>query len=437
LSDPEKMKNFIAFVLFSILLIACSKQTDIDPALQIKSSGLFTYTIIPEGDGTVTFKADSTQIIKEYLWDFGDRTTPTTTTIGTVSHIFTKNMSFQVKLTAKNSNNQVVDTKGVVVNSRLARTFDDLPANERSTIRILHVLTTNESLYHKDVTTQLKNAAFKDYTDKVFKDFINRTGLSAPKEFENLSFEHILYMLPPEDTLKFYTGRDPDAYFKQLLVSPKETTYQNILKMKQKVAASRICFLMENPVTSVITTPSSISRTYKYNYAGYAPYEGGYIVAFNIGVITHEMGHSFGFAHDTQRDSRYWPLMMAPETKVIGAESLLWSDLRELQVNELNHNLLKLKNSPPFGGEFVIPEYWKFLFPNNPILENLTLKGIATTPYYTSGIDLVSTLKKTLIEQYNIKIAPNLYNSITDKPKISGSRISIDIGSFSNINQCQ
>lgn len=64
------MKNLIAFVLFSILLIACSKQTDIDPALQVKSSGLFTYTIISEGDGNVTFKADSTQIIKEYLWDF-------------------------------------------------------------------------------------------------------------------------------------------------------------------------------------------------------------------------------------------------------------------------------------------------------------------------------------------------------------------------------
>lgn len=431
------MKNLIAFVLFSIILIACSKQTDIDPALQVKSSGLFTYTIIPEGDGKVTFKADSTQIIKEYLWDFGDGTTPTTTTIGTVSHTFTKNISFQVKLTAKNNNNQVIDTKGVAVNSRLARTFDDLPVNESSTIRILHVLTTNESLYHKDVTAQLKNAAFKDYTDKVFKDFISRTGLPAPKEFENLSFEHILYMLTPEDTLKFYTGRDPDAYLKQLLVSPKETTYQNILKIKQKVAASRICFLMENPVTSVSITPSSISRTYKYNYAGYSPYEGGYIATFNIAVITHEMGHSFGFSHDIQRDSRYWPLMMAPETKVIGTDPLLWSDLRELQVNGLSYNLLRLKNIPPFGGEFVIPDYWKFLYPNNPILEKFTLKAIATTPYYTSGIDLVSTLKKALIEQYNIKIAPNLYNSITDKPKISGSRISVIISPASSINYCK
>ena len=186
---------------------------------------------------------------------------------------------------------------------------------------------------------------------------------------------------------------------------------------------------MLNPIISASFDPNvnGIVTKRKYNYAGYAPYEGSYVAAFNnTGVVTHEMGHSFGFAHDNQRDSRYWPLMMGTETQVVNNGNLLWVTERELQIQGFSHQLVRLKSLSPFGGDFVVPQYWQsLLYPNNPVIEKFELKNIATTPYYKSGIDLITTLKQALIEQYNIKLAPDSVKSISEKLILKNGRIGI------------
>jgi hypothetical protein len=158
-----------------------------------------------EGDGRVDFKADSTQIVKEFVWDFGDGTTPVTTTVGIISHTFTKNTNFQVKLSAKNNAGQVSETKAIIINSRLARSIEDVPANELNKIRILHIILGTEKGINPEF--EIKNDPF-NYLNTVFQQFISNHPQPHNAIYNNLAFENYFYKVNSEDSTYIYNNQD-------------------------------------------------------------------------------------------------------------------------------------------------------------------------------------------------------------------------------------
>ncbi|MBD2704831.1 PKD domain-containing protein [Spirosoma sp. BT702] len=403
------MRLTFFFLTVIILTLQSCKKTEADVDLVPKGSALFSYQVTPEGDGKVVFMADSSQKVREFIWDFGDGTTASVVTAKT-THIFKKNKLFQVRLVAKNNASQLTDTKTIDVTTRFARTFEDLPASQRDTIRVLYVITSfDKRSGYRDIAENPNQPIYNAYLNQVFIKFLERRIPNHPKELDNLVFKGIPYVLSPEDTLKFYNNGDSDSYSKALFKDPQDALYQKILAKKRQVGASRLFFCMLDP-----GKPGLDHYQNTFDYVGYAPIGGGYVAAFTIPVIVHEMGHSLGFAHDNERDSRRMPLMNAGTTLVFGNEPAIWSSLRELQYKDYEHQLVKIKLLPPLSGEEVVPWYWRpILYPNNTVLDIITLKDRATTPFYGSDSNLVTTLSQALIDQYNIKVSPNICTSIT------------------------
>lgn len=237
------MKQFITLLLFSIqILNSCTSKIEIHPTLQIKTGGLFTYTIVSEGDGKIDFKADSTQIIKEFVWDFGDGSPQVTTKTSSVSHIFTKNTSFQVKLTAKNNAGQVSETKSISINSRFARSIEDVPANELSSLRVLHIICGSKA---NNVEYELKNDPF-NYLNLAYQHFISNHPQARKKEYEQLKFDNYFYYLDKADSSYIYSIKSSftlDNYKNPILNGPQiNETEKHILKklilQKQKYPIS-------------------------------------------------------------------------------------------------------------------------------------------------------------------------------------------------------
>ena len=405
-SNESKMKalNLLFLLVIILLYQSCSKK-DLDPIL--RANGLFSYRVVREGDGLVTFIADSTQFIKEFVWDFGDGTAQMTTSINKTTHIFTKNDTYQVKVTAKNSSNQISHSETVTVDTRLARMFDDLPASKRDTIRILYILS-DESF--KKSFQNLNDYEYSDYQNKLFINFLKRTETNRPVELDRLVFKHIVYTLSTDEMSRFNAGGDPVAFLGQLLNYPQDPLYKKILDEKKKEAVSRIAFFLKDP--GRFGYP-------KYPFGGYAQYEGGHFVSLVISehTISHELGHSFGFAHDTLRDCNYFPLMVGGETVSRGGCGSTWNTFPEFQVSGFANNLVLLEAQPGRAYRYAVPEYWRNKFPNDPVVGSLTLNYITTTPYYRSDTDLSKTLKDALIAQYNIKLAPGSATSIAENPK--------------------
>ncbi|MBD2704874.1 PKD domain-containing protein [Spirosoma sp. BT702] len=407
------------FILVTLASFSCKKTED-DMGPVVKPSGLFTYRAVPDGDGTVAFAADSSQQFREFSWDFGDGTTATLSTPKTV-HIFKKNTTYQVRLVAKNNVGQVAETKSIAVTNRFARVFEDLPASERDTIRVLYVLTSaRPELGYRTIYDNPDKPLYDLHLNRVFTQFLQRSLSGYPTELDRLVFKGIPYVLSPEDTLAFYNNNDPDAFFRSLMNKPQHPLYQKILAKKRQAAAARVVFMMVNPLVVVKVNDRLYSTAFKYNYAGYANYEAGYIAAFdNLGVVTHEMGHSFGLMHETQRDSRYRPLMSAPETQVIGGEPGVYNIYREFQYKGTEYQLGYLRQ--PNDIYAWVPQYWQsIVYPNSQVIATMTVRDIATTPYYKPGITLATTLTQALVDQYLIKVVPGLTTSLLENAKPNG-----------------
>ena len=404
------------FLYLSIVLLlfhSCHTK-ELDPTL--KPNELFSYRIVQEGDGLVSFIADSTKLISEFVWDFGDGTAQVITAISTTTHTFIKNTAYQIKLTAKNKTNQVSDVKTIIIDTRLARVFADLPANERDTINILYVLA-DKSVENK--FQSLNGYNYSDYENSLFINFLNRTIPSHPVEWAGLVFKHVIYTLSEDEMVRFNSGGDPVAFLNQLANSPKDPLFQKILNRKTQEAASRVAFFLKDP--------GPYSRP-KYPYAGFAPYEGAYFVSLvtSQGTISHELAHTFGFAHDTMRDCTYFPLMVGGETATRGGCGSIWNLMPELQVSGFANQLVLLEAQPE-KYHYAIPEYWRHKFPNDPVVGSLTLNYITTTPYYKTDIDLSKTLTDALIAQHNIKRTPGSVTSITENPrKVGPGRLSVE-----------
>jgi PKD repeat protein len=439
------MKYLLLFLSFAIICTNCSKKADIDPSLQIKANGLFTYTIVSEGDGKVDFKADSTQNIKEFIWDFGDGSAQITAHQATISHDFTKNTSFQVKLTAKNNAGQVSDTKAIVINSRLARSIEDVPANELNKIRILHIILGTEKGFNPEF--DIKNDPF-NYINTVFQQFISNHPQPHNAIYNYLTFENYFYKVNSEDSTFIYNNqaklivnsRSNFLIDNIPLNETEKVIFNKLLQEKIKTKASLVVFWLP----------------YNINAGGYAQMYGRYafirinnsywdiakntlnntqngsIVFFNgLQILAHELGHNFSMNHDAEMNKGIINIMSGVETKIIAKSDTTLSSLPFFQIKDwtTKHTILS-----KFPVQSSLIKYQFTLIPNifiidklKPIIPNLGENNFPKGLVTSGGTTFFTTLESHLIDQYNIKIAPNKVKSFANLNTIK-SRLSKEEG---------
>ncbi|GAB3807595.1 hypothetical protein GCM10028819_44760 [Spirosoma humi] len=381
-------------------LLFCSRE--LPP--ETPDTALFTFQVIPQQDGLVVFRADSSQQGATYHWNFGDSTAQTSTQSPQISHQFTRNATYQVKLTIDRNPRQVSSIQSVLVGTRLARTFADLPSTKRDTIRLLYVLT-DPSFVSAFPTTNGNH--YDPYQNRVFVDFLNRTQPEHPQELNKLVFQHIIYPLSADEMARFKDSGDPEGLMNKLFADLTDPLTKKLIALKQAKAATRIVFFMKDP---------SLPTGYpKYPYAGYATYEGPYLVCLNANaeLAAHELGHSFGLAHDTLRDCQTFPLMVGSgPLKVLGTCGSYWNQYREFQVKGYVNQLVRLETQPNRGYQYVVPEYWRDQFPQDLLVSQFSHVSPATTPYYRPGISMMQTLSDALVMQYNYELAPRLITGL-------------------------
>ncbi len=375
----------LGYLLF--IVSGCSPQK-LSPDDDLSLS--FTYAIVPESDGLVTFESDPTSY--QLTWNFGDQSAPVHSSEATVSHLYQQNGTYLVTMSYQINGKQFSKEATVIVDNRLARTFEDLPAGERDTLRVLCVVT-HES--YKELFKEPKTYQITPYENQVFIQFLQRTQPDRPKELDRLVFQKIAYVLSPEEMTRFNQSNDPDAFLNLLLSRPEDPLHQKILQKKKYEAVSRVVFYMKDPI---------INGYAKYGIGGYSVYEGGYFVLFSAGSYVHELGHSLGFDHDNLRDCQYFPIMVGTGTKTSGACNSLWMEKPEFQVAGVTTNLIRLRS--PNYYEHAVPAEYRNLFPDHTELGNLQMTYLSTTPYYREGISLKQTLSDAFIDQFNIRKKP-------------------------------
>ncbi|WP_083928169.1 PKD domain-containing protein [Spirosoma panaciterrae] len=394
----------------SFLLVFCSRELPPDGP----ETALFTYQVVSQQDGLVIFKADSSQQGVTYRWNFGDSTAAITTQSPRISHQFTRNATYQVQLTIDRSTRQRSGIQSVTVATRLARTFADLPSTKRDTIRLLYVLT-DPSFVGAFPTTNGNH--YDPYQNRVFVDFINRAHPEHPQELGKLVFQHIIYTLSADEMARFKDSGDPEGLMNQLFANPTDPLTQKLVAVKQAKAATRIVFFMKDPIL-----PTGYP---KYPYGGYAIYEGSYLVCLkpNAELAAHELGHSFGLAHDTLRDCQVFPLMVGGPINVQGTCGSNWNLYPEFQVKGYINQLVRLEAQTNQANQYVVPEYWRDQFPQDLLVKQFSYVSPSTTPYYRPGISMVQTLCDALVMQYNFELAPWLVTGLAYNPMLPSGRL--------------
>lgn len=308
----------------------------------------------------------------------------------------------------------------MVVATRLARTFADLPPTKRDTIRLLYVLT-DPSFISAFATTNGNH--YDPYQNRIFVDFLKRTQPDHPQELDKLVFQHIIYPLSADEMARFRDSGDPEGLRNKLFADLSDPLTKKLVALKQAKAAARIIFFMKDP---------TLSTGYpKYPYAGYATYEGTYFVCLsaNADVAAHELGHSFGLAHDTLRDCQAFPLMVGsptlvgPYPTVQGTCGSDWNQYREFQVKGYTNQLVRLEAQPNRGYQYVVPEYWREEFPQDRLVNRFSYVSPATTPFYRPEISMVQTLSDALVMQYNYQLAPRLITGLDYNPVLPPGRL--------------
>lgn len=407
--NPINRWSFLLLLIGSLFQACQNKEPNAAPP----TSALFTFQLVAQGDGLVAFSADSSQTPAEFIWDFGDSTAHVTTTSAKTTHQFTKNSTYQVKLTIKYSTPQRTSSQPVTINTRLARAFADLPLHKRDTIRLLYILTDQSYASLFDSPTSYH---YDNYQNQLFINFMKRSDPNRHLELDRLVFKHIIYKLSSEEMNRFNQEGDPVNFMYGLFTNPNDPLTQKLLALKQKEAVSRLVFFLKDP------RPNGYP---KYGFGGFATYEGGYFVLLSQQATTaaHELGHSFGLAHDTLRDCECFPLMIGSGLRTQGTCGSIWNEYPEFQVKGYVNQLVLLEARPARGYQYAVPDYWRSQFPQDVVVNNFTYVYPANTPYYRSGISVSQTLTDALITQYNYELAPRLVNSLEGNPKAPSGRL--------------
>lgn len=386
--------------LCHLSLFSCTEKS---PEPSLESSAVFTYYFEEQGDGLVNFIADSTQGAPEYRWRFGDDTKSVITTTPSIRYTFPGNGKFKVTLSYTTKSGELSTTKTVHVTNRLARKFEDLPLNQRDTLRILCVLTHDS--FSKEFESPY-SSPFNSYENQVFINFLDRTIPGHPKELSQFVIQKIFYKLTPEEMERFNRSADPIAFLNDLFTQPDDPLFQKILDRKIVKAASKIAFYLKDPA------PGGFS---KYGIGGYSVYEGSYFVLLSPGSYVHELAHSFGLAHDTIRGCNYVPIMTGAGTQTKESCNSLWNEFPEFQVAGTVTTLALLR--APNNYDYAVPAKYRAQFPTGTFLRNMEIQHLSTTPYYRSGIDIAATIADALIAQYNIRQKPSIVNRLDTNPE--------------------
>jgi PKD repeat protein len=374
------------------------------PEPSAKPIAEYVYRYDERGDGLVNFTADSSQGATEYRWRFGENTDIVTTTKPGIQYTFPANGKYKVTLTCTSNSGELTTSQTINIVNKLARKFVDLPTDQRDTLRILCVLT-HESFVHE--FENLASKSFDAYENQVFVNFLDRTIPDHPAELSGLVIQKIFYKLTAAEMNRFNQTDDPIAFLNSLFTQPADVLFQQILDQKRSKAAAKIAFYLKDPA------PGGIS---KYGIGGYSVYEGSYFVLLSHGSYVHELAHSFGLAHDTERDCSYVPVMSGSETQTTGNCISLWNSLPEFQVKGTVTSMALLRAANYY--DFAVPTKYQAEFPSSTFLRNIDITHISTTPYYRSGVDMLTTITDALLVQYNIRQNPSLAINLDTNPQI-------------------
>lgn len=417
-------------ILFIIVTLLSCKKESTDPIIEIGENGLFSFKVEPEGDGLVTFVADSSQNIKEYIWDFGDGSALSSTISHKTSHTFTKNTDFHVKLTAKNKDNHVSETKTIEINTRLARTFANLPVSERNTLNVLHIIT-GRSILNFDVQNEMEHLPF-DILNFTFQDHIKHHYLVHEKELDNLNFNHHYLKLTKEDSS--YISENPKifnintfegyGFLRNNFKNENERVIATkILETKKKVAASLLVFWVNSTDLGAVAYAKLNSSIAVINLNGRGT---GFLYRINgknpnsmrsFYELSHELAHCLDIPHDPV--SNYTYFLMTDGGNSIDykneKQNTNFPPLRLFQSKGYKQNFMRFDNNTFYDPKF--SEVWvRSEFSNSAVVNKMHSIGeIAIEGAMTSGNEtFFNSIRQHLIYQHNIKLVPGKIKMIDD-----------------------